>query len=169
VIYNLFGWPATSMVPVLGRDRLLLGPEGVGFLTSADGVGAFAGALFLAMRLAPGWHARAYVASVAAYLLASISFALATDPILAGGAMLMTGLSGGAFATLQPTLVYLAAPPEMRSRALGVLSVCVGTGPVGFLWLGWLANQIGAAEALVITGTLGLLALAATQPLWRRI
>ena len=169
IIYNVFAWPFTSMIPVIGRDRLLLGPEGVGFLTSIDGVGAFAGALLLAMWLSPSWHARAYVGSVAAYLLGSIAFALAPDPILASTAMLVTGLSGGAFATFQATIVYLAAAPEMRSRALGVLSVCVGTGPIGFLWLGWLANQVGAADAMVITAGLGLLALAATQPLWRRI
>ena len=34
VIYNVFGWPATSMVPVLGKDLLLLGPEGVGLLAA---------------------------------------------------------------------------------------------------------------------------------------
>jgi hypothetical protein len=83
--------------------------------------------------------------------------------------LLLTGLAGAAFATLQATIVYLAAPAEMRSRALGVLSVCVGSGPIGFLWLGWLADRIGAADALLITAAAGLLALAATQPLWRRI
>jgi MFS family permease len=169
IIYNVFAWPATSMIPVIGRDRLLLGPDGVGFLTSLDGVGAFAGALFLAMRLAPGWHARFYVGSVAGYLVGSIALAFAPGPILAGAALLVIGLSGGAFATLQATIVYLAAAPEMRSRALGVLSVCVGTGPIGFLWLGWLADRTGASEAMAITGVLGLLALAVAQPLWRRI
>jgi hypothetical protein len=57
----------------------------------------------------------------------------------------------------------------MRSRILGVLSVCIGTGPIGFLWLGWLADWIGAPLATTVTGTMGLLALAATFPLWRRI
>ena len=69
VIYNVFAWPFTSMIPVIGRDRLLLGPEGVGILTSFDGVGAFVGALVLALWLTPGWHARAYVGGVAVYLL----------------------------------------------------------------------------------------------------
>jgi MFS family permease len=169
VIYNVFAWPFTSMIPVLARDRLLLGPEGVGILTSFDGIGAFAGALVLAMCLTPGWHARAYVGGVAVYLLGVVAFALAPSPVLAGGALLLTGLSGAAFATLQATIVYLGAPTEMRSRVLGVLSVCVGTGPIGFVWLGWLADRIGAADAMVITGAAGLLALAATQPLWRRI
>lgn len=169
VIYNVFAWPFTSMIPVIGRDRLLLGPEGVGLLTSVDGVGAFTGALVLALWLAPGWHARAYVGGVATYLVGLIAFALAPTPLLASAALLVTGLSGAAFSTLQATLVYLAAPVDMRSRILGVLSVCIGTGPIGFVWLGWLADAIGAPEATAITGAMGLLALAATWPLWRRI
>jgi MFS family permease len=169
VIYNVFAWPFTSMIPVIARDRLQLGPEGVGILTSFDGIGAFAGAFVLALWLTPGWHARGYVGGVAVYLAGVIAFALSPSPVLAGAALLLTGLAGAAFSTLQATIVYLAAPVEMRSRVLGVLSVCIGTGPIGFLWLGWLANQIGAAEALQVTAGLGLLALAATQPLWRRI
>jgi len=169
VIYNVFAWPFTSMIPVIGRDQLLLGPEGVGLLTSVDGVGAFTGALVLALWLTPGWHARAYVGGTAAFLVGLIAFALAPTPLLAGAALLLTGLSGAAFSTLQATLVYLAAPVDMRSRILGVLSVCIGTGPIGFVWLGWLADLIGAPEATAITGMIGLLALAATWPLWRRI
>jgi MFS family permease len=169
IIYNVFAWPFTSMIPVIGRDRLLLGPEGVGILTSVDGVGAFAGALMLALWLTPGWHARAYIGGVAVYLLAVIAFALAPTPMLAGIAMLATGLSGAAFATLQATIVYLAAPIEMRSRILGVLSVCIGTGPIGFVWLGWLADRIGAPNATAVTGVIGLLALAVTWSMWRRI
>jgi hypothetical protein len=82
---------------------------------------------------------------------------------------MITGLSGAAFSTLQATTVYLAAPIEMRSRIMGVLSVCIGTGPIGFVWLGWLADRIGAPHATAMTGTMGLVALAATWPLWRRI
>lgn len=169
IIYNVFAWPFTSMIPVIGRDQLRLGPEGVGLLTSVDGVGAFAGALLLALWLVPGWHARAYVGGTAAYLVGVIAFALSATPLLAGVALLVTGVGGAAFATLQATLVYLAAPGHMRSRIMGVLSVCIGTGPAGFVWLGWLADRIGAPEATAITGVMGLGALAATWPLWRRI
>src|SRR5437868_3744502 len=41
VVFNIFGWPFISMIPVIGRDQLALGPEGVGLLTGIDGVGAF--------------------------------------------------------------------------------------------------------------------------------
>jgi MFS family permease len=169
VVFNIFGWPFTSMIPVIGRDQLALGPEGIGLLTSIDGVGAFVGALVLAWRLAPRFHAATYVGGVALYQLGIIVFALAPGVVPAAVALLLTGLAGAAFATLQATLVYLAAPIEMRSRIMGVLSVCIGTGPLGFLWLGWLANRIGAPEATAVTGALGLAALLALRPLWRTI
>jgi len=169
VIYNVFAWPFTSMIPVIGRDRLHLGPEGVGLLATMDGVGAFAGALLLALWLLPKWYGRAYLGGVVCYLVAVVLFALLQSPVLAGAALLVTGLGGAGFATMQTTLVYLAAPPEMRSRLLGVLTVCIGTGPVGFLWLGWLADRIGAPDATAVTAVLGLLALAATSRWWKEI
>jgi MFS family permease len=169
VIYNVFAWPFTSMIPVIGRDRLHLGPEGVGLLATMDGVGAFAGALLLALWLLPKWYGRAYLGGVVCYLVAVVLFALLQSPALAGAALLVTGLGGAGFATMQTTLVYLAAPPEMRSRLLGVLTVCIGTGPVGFLWLGWLADRIGAPDATAVTAVLGLLALAATSRWWKEI
>ena len=168
-IFNIFGWPFTSMIPVIGRDQLMLGPDGIGILTSVDGVGACIGALALAWFLTPRWHRAGYVGGVALYLLALSAFALAPAPVPAGIALLITGIGGAGFATLQTTIVYLAAPVEMRSRILGVLSVCIGTGPIGFLWLGWLAERIGAPEATAVTGAMGLAALALTWPLWRRI
>ena len=169
VIFNVFAWPFTSMIPVIGRDRLLLGPEGVGILASLDGIGAFFGALLLALWLTPRWYGRAYVGGVIVYMIMLIVFAVVTVPAVAGAALLLTGLGGAGFSTMQATLVYLAAPPEMRSRILGVLSVCIGTGPIGFIWLGWLADVIGAHNATAVTGMMGLLALAGTWRLWRTI
>ena len=169
VIYNIFAWPFTSMIPVIGRDRLNLGPEGVGLLATMDGIGAFAGALLVALWLIPRWYGQAYLYGVVSYLIMVVIFALVQSPALAGAALLLTGLGGAAFATMQATLVYLAAPVEMRSRILGVLTVCIGTGPIGFVWLGWLADRIGSHDATAVTGILGLLAMAATWRWWKEI
>src|SRR5262249_40894924 len=130
---------------------------------------AFAAVLAMALWLRPGWYRVGYVGGVALYLAALIAFALAPGFMVAGAALLLTGVSGASYAALQATIVYLAAPAEMRSRLMGVLSVCIGTGPIGFVWLGWLAERVGASWATAITGGLGLLALAATRPLWRMI
>ncbi|HXT79785.1 MAG TPA: hypothetical protein VN702_09480, partial [Acetobacteraceae bacterium] len=150
-------------------DRLGLGPEGVGILASMDGVGAFCGAILLALWLRPAWYGRAYLGGVTAYMVMLTVFALIPQPLIAGLALVFTGLGGAGFSTMQATLVYLAAPPEMRSRILGVLSVCIGIGPVGFVGLGLLADAIGAHWATAVTGVTGLLVLALTRPLWRAI
>jgi predicted MFS family arabinose efflux permease len=169
VIYNVFGWPFTSMVPVIGRDQLSLGPEGVGVLSSMDGIGAFVGAVLMAMFCRAAFYRTAYVGGVTLYMVMLIAFALIPLPAFAGSALLFTGLGGAGFSIMQATLVYLSAPPEMRSRMLGVLSVCIGIGPVGFVALGMLADAIGAPWATATSGIAGLLMMALTRPLWRAI
>jgi MFS family permease len=169
VIYNVFGWPFTSMIPVIGQDNLHLGASGIGMLASVDGIGAFCGAIAMAVYSKPPLYARLYVGGVVAYLVMLIVFALAPSLPIAGTALLLTGVSNAAFSVMQATLIYLAAPPEMRSRMYGVLSVCIGSGPIGFLSLGLLADAIGAAWATAATGAAGLLVLAATWKWWRRI
>ncbi|HEY3847619.1 MAG TPA: MFS transporter [Acetobacteraceae bacterium] len=169
IIFNVFGWPFTSMVPVIGRDRLGLDPGGVGLLASMDGIGAFCGAILAAMFLRPAWHGRVYVGGVTLYMMMLTVFGLVPNPLIAGSALLFTGLGGAGFSIMQATLVYLAAPPDMRSRLLGVLSLCIGAGPVGFVGLGLLADAIGADWATAATGMTGLLVLASTRPWWRAI
>jgi MFS family permease len=169
IIYNVFGWPFTSMVPVIGQAHLGLDPGGIGLLASMDGVGAFCGAVLAAMFLRAAWYGRVYVGGVTLYLVMVTVFGLAPNPLIAGSALLMTGLGGAGFSIMQATLVYLAAPPDMRSRLLGVLSLCIGVGPAGFLGLGVLADAIGADWATAATGITGLFVLALTRPLWRAI
>jgi MFS family permease len=169
VIYNTFGWPFTSMIPVIGQDNLGLAAVGIGVLASMDGVGAFCGAIAIALCAKPSHFARLFIGGVAIYLLMLPVFALAPDPSLAGFVLLLTGLANSGFSIMQATLVYLAAPPEMRSRVFGVLSVCIGVGMIGFLHLGWLAGMIGATWAIVMIGVEGLAAMLLTRRWWRAI
>ena len=167
VLYNVFGWPFTSLIPVIGHDSLHLGPGGIGVLASMSGVGAFGGALLIAAFATPVHFTRLYLGGVLLYLFMQIGFALMWQPLFAGAALLMTGLCNAGFSTMQATLVYLAAPAEMRSRIYGVLSVCIGLSPLGFLHLGLLAGLIGAPAATVASGIEGLVVLALSWPLWR--
>ena len=169
VIYNTFGWPFTSMIPVIGQDNLGLGAAGIGLLASMDGVGAFCGAIAIALCAKPPHFARLYVGGVALYLLMLPVYALAPGPLLAGSVLLLTGLANSGFSIMQATLVYLAAPPEMRGRVFGVLSVCIGVGMIGFLHLGWLASIIGATWAIVTIGAEGLVALLLTRRWWHAV
>ena len=169
VIYNTFGWPFTSMIPVVGQDNLQLGAVGIGILASMDGVGAFCGAVAIALWAKPRVFARLYTGGVLIYLVMLPVFALSPYPVLAGAVLLTTGLANAGFSIMQATLVYLSAPPEMRSRIYGVLSVCIGVGMVGFIHIGLLAGLIGAPWATVVSGIEGLAAMALTRRYWRAI
>ncbi len=96
-----------------------------------------------------------------------VGFALMSQPLLAGAFLTGDGLSGACFAVMQTTLLYRAVTPDMRSRMLGLLSVSIGVGPIGFLQVGLLAELLGAKTAIIIIAIEGLIALALTFPLWR--
>src|SRR5438045_8459999 len=113
-----------------------------------DGIGACCGALLIAFFARPVHYTRLYVGGVIGYLVMLIVFALAPSVPLAGAALLLTGLTGSAFSVMQATLIYLAAPAEMRSRMYGVLSVCIGVGPPRFLGLSLSADAMGAPARL---------------------
>jgi MFS family permease len=169
LLFNLFGWPCTSMIPVIGKDRLELGPQGVGLLAGMDGVGAFLGAVTIALLARPQHYKAIYLGGISLFLAMTVGFALATGPLLAGAALVLSGVGGAGFAIMQPTLVFLATPAEMRSRVLGLLSVCIGLGPIGFLVLGGLAEVVGASAATAMMALAGLAAIAATRRWWKHI
>ncbi len=166
VIFNVFGWPFTSMIPVIGTDYLNLGPRGVGLLASCEGVGGLTGALLIASLARPAWYGRVYVGSVALYLVMLIGFATAPAIPVAAVSLFMSGMFGAGFAVMQATLVYRSAPVEMRARLLGVVSVCIGMGPLGFLYLGFLADVLTPRVGTVLLGVQGMLAFLLTRRYW---
>ncbi|WP_158287605.1 MFS transporter [Falsiroseomonas bella] len=167
IVFNLSAWPCTSMIPVIGQSGLGLGPEGVGILASMDGLGALVGAALVGAFVAPHRHAAIYVGGTIIYLAMMAGFALSPSPLLAGLLLVAVGVGGAGFASMQATLIYLSAPPEQRSRALGVLSTAIGTGLLGFLQLGLLAESLGAATATAVVCAQGILVLAATWSVWK--
>jgi MFS family permease len=169
VTYNVFGWPFTSMIPVIGQDSLHLTPGGIGILASMTGVGSFFGAVAIALCVRQRHFTRLYVGAVLSYMTVMMGVALAPEAFLAGSALLATGLANSGFSVMQATLIYLAAPAEMRSRLYGVLSLCIGSGLVGFINIGLMAEWIGAPHATVLSGIEGLVVMALTWRWWREI
>ena len=167
MIFNLFAWPCTSMIPVIGEASLHLGPTGIGAVASMEGLGALLGAMLIGVGVRMQHYPAVYAGGTALYLAMMVAFALAPSAVPAGAALFLVGIGGAGFATMQATLTYLAVPAPLRGRALGVLSTAIGTGLLGFLQLGLLAEWLDAPRATALVGTEGLLALLATLRLWR--
>jgi MFS family permease len=167
IIFNIFCWPAISMVPVIAQERLKLGTEGTGLLASMDGLGSLLGAIgltLLARRLRNG---PVYMLGTGLFLLMLPVFALSTQAWLSALALIAIGAGQGAFAVMQSTLVFLSAPPGRRLEAMGVMTTCIGIAPVGFILFGWLAEWLGAPGAAIACSVGGLATLALTWPVWK--
>lgn len=167
IVFNIFGFPFTSMIPILGRDTLGLTPSLVGFLSSLEGAGAFAGGMVIAMMAKPEYYGRIFVSGVLIHLTLilylSILAAVAGGPnhsfVAATMTLVCMGFAMSGFAAMQSTLTYFHADAEYRSRVLGVVALCIGTGPLGFLNVGWLAEHYGLPTALATMSLEGLFAM----------
>jgi MFS family permease len=166
VVVNLWGFAYITMVPVIGERALGLSPVLIGVLMSTEGLGAVIGALLVARYDRPGQYTRIYTGSSAAFLLGVLAFALSTSFPLSLALILFCGIGIAGFAVMQSTIVFLAAPAAMRSRAMGLLTVAIGAGPIGMLFVGVLANWLGAPAAVACIALQGLLALGLAAWYW---
>ena len=165
-IFNVFGWPFTSMIPVLASDALHLGNQDVGLLASCEGVGGLVGAILFASFAKPAWYGRIYVGAVVTYLATAVGFAHAHSVTLAALLLLTNGLGAVGFAVMQTTLIYRDSPVAQRARLLGVLTACIGVGPIGFFYIGVLADALSPPIATLAMALQGLVALALTRRYW---
>jgi MFS family permease len=166
VIVNLWGFAYITMVPVIGERALGLSPVLIGVLMSTEGLGAVIGALLVARYDRPGQYTRIYTGSSAAFLLGVLAFALSTWFPLSLALILLCGIGIAGFAVMQSTIVFLAAPVAVRSRIMGLLTVAIGAGPIGMLYVGVLADWLGASAAVACLAVQGLIALALAAWYW---
>ena len=75
VVFNLFGFPVTAIVPVIGEDILGLSDLPLGFLASAEGAGALVSALLIATFATPKQFKHLYFYGVFVYLNMVLLFA----------------------------------------------------------------------------------------------
>ncbi|MEO6623460.1 MAG: MFS transporter [Burkholderiaceae bacterium] len=169
IIFNIFGWPYSSMVPVIATADFQMSPNGVGLVASCEGLGGLLAALVFTRFARAQWYGRIYVGATALYFVTMLGFAATRLVPVAVVLLLLNGVCGVGFGVMQATLVYRLSPVEMRTRLLGVLSVCIGTSPIGFLYVGFLADLLTPRVATLAIALQGLLALLLTRRYWAEI
>ncbi len=166
VAMNIFGFPYGAMVPVIGDQVLGKDAVATGMLLSADAGGALLGALIIANLARPHRFARIYFFGSCIFLCAVFTFSLSQTYSLSLAMLFLAGLGVAGFAAMQSTIIFTAAPPEMRGRLMGVLAVCIGSNPIGVLQVGLLADWFGGAMSVSIMACEGLAALLVAALIW---
>lgn len=172
IVMNALAFPAQQFIPAIGRDHLLVGATLVGLLAAAEGLGQMAGATLMAFSRNFRRHGLVFVIGSVVALLVAMAFVWSPWYGLAFALLTIGGMGQAGFGTMQSAITMLSAPPAMRGRMMGLLSVCIGTGtPLGTLEIGALALVFGTQWSISANALAGLLlltpALVLTPLLWR--
>lgn len=160
IVMNGLVFPYQQILPVFARDVLGVGPELLGVLVAAGGLGTLVGALWTAGQREFAAHRQVFVAgSMLAGLLVVVQ-SFSSGYLLALPIQFAIGIAEAGFGTMQSTIVLLAAHERARGRVLGILSVCIGTNPLGALGVGFVTTYIGAPLAFGASAALALLLMA---------
>ncbi len=160
IIMNLFVFSYMQMVPVIAVDVLRVGPGLVGLLMGVDGFGSLMGSVLIASSGNMRHHGRVYLFGSTIAIVALLLFSLSRSYALSFGILLVLGLGGAGFGTMQSLIVMLVCREEMRGRALGVVSLAIGTGPLGLLMTGAVADWLTPSTAIGLNAVAGLVLMA---------
>ena len=155
---STFGMPYTTLLPEVAGKVLRGGPHLLGWLTTAGGVGALAGALYLAGRSSVLGLGRVIGATTAATGVALIAFSFARAQWLA---IVLLAVVGGTFMITTAscnTILQTLLPEALRGRVMALYTVAfLGTAPIGSLLAGALAARAGTPITILV-GAVGCVA-----------
>jgi predicted MFS family arabinose efflux permease len=168
LVYNLLCWPFIGMVPVIGQKDFTLTPALIGALSACDGIGGTIGAIIVGLLATPRTLFRVYYLGTLACLALMLGLAPHLTVGVAVAILLAVGVAAAAFSSTQYALVYNMAPPAMRGRATGMLSIFIGSSMLGHWHAGLLFERLGSITAMKVMGCEGLAAMLVLAALWWR-
>jgi MFS family permease len=146
-----FGTPAVTLAPLFARKLLHVGPEGLGGMLSAVGLGAAASALLLASRGDFRNKGRAVIGAASGFALSLLGLAVSRQYALSLAFLALLGASMSSSASLINTLLQTSAPDRLRGRVISLYALAwLGLVPVGNLQAGAVAERFGPAAALFV-------------------
>jgi MFS family permease len=155
---SCFGTSYLALMPAFAQDILHQGAAALGYLISAFGVGAIAGAALLS-RL-PERHLALTPTIMAVLLGASlIAFANAHSLLVAILFVVPTGFAYLGIAVSSNTQVQMLAEDRMLGRAMAFYAMgALGSPPLGALLLGYISEATGVPNAFMLSGAICLIA-----------
>ncbi|KQW77772.1 MFS transporter [Devosia sp. Root413D1] len=157
---------AVALLPIYAKDILHAGPQELGFLRAAPGIGAIAMALFLTRFPIRDHAGKLLFLFVGLFGAFTVLFGFSTTVWISVPALALVGASDMVSVTIRETIMQLWTPEEVRGRVNAVNSVFIGaSNELGEFRAGTVAHLIGPVPAVVIGG-FGSIAIAV---LWSRL
>ncbi len=159
-IISFFGFPYISFLPVYARDILKTGAAGLGLLMGCAGLGAFTGAISLAIRGDFTKKGILLATSGITFSSALLIFSLSTTVWLSYVMLFFVGWGAISQIATANSLLQLTAPDRLRGRVMSSFTmVFLGMTTVGNFVIGSLAVYVGTQAALAIGAKFCLLGI----------
>ncbi|MEI9478371.1 MAG: MFS transporter [Deltaproteobacteria bacterium] len=172
-LISLMGMPYTTLMPIFARDILHGGPQTLGFLLGAVGVGAVTGGFYLASRKSVLGLGRIIVMASIFFGIGLIGFSFSRVFLLSLALMVFVGFGMMVQFASSNTVLQTLVEEDKRGRVMSFYTMAVmGMMPFGSLLAGTLAHTIGAPQTVLIGGMcclVGALLFARKLPLLRSL
>jgi MFS family permease len=167
-VVALLASPFIALVPAMAHRLTNNGARGIASataaLTTAQGLGAVAGAVAMAPLAARFGRGRMLTSNLTALPAVLAVYGFAPSLVLAVPALFLVGLVYINVLSGLSTVVQLRAPAELRGRVLSLYLVALGVSyPVGSLLQGPLADSLGLAWTTAGAGALLAIVLGAAR------
>lgn len=156
---------AVALLPVYVKDILHAGPQELGALRAAPGIGAIVMALYLTRFPIRDNAGKVLFLFVGLFGVFTVAFGLSTTVWISIPALVLVGAADMVSVTIRETIMQLWTPEAVRGRVNAVNSVFVGaSNELGEFRAGTVAHFIGPVAAVVVGG-FGAIAIAV---IWSR-
>jgi len=171
-LMSLMGLPYIVLMPIVATDVLGGGAHLNGYLMSASGVGALAGAIYLARRKNVIGLGRVIAIAAFGFGAGLVAFSQSTNVYLSMPLLVVVGFTMILQMAASNTVIQTLVDEDKRGRVMSFYTMAFfGTAPFGSLIAGALAKSLGAPDTLLVGGIaciLGSAAFARVLPELRR-
>jgi MFS family permease len=152
-LVSFMGMPYTVLMPIFAKNILHGGAYTYGFLTASSGIGALAGAVYLASRRNVLGLGRIIIWASASFGLGLIGFALSQNLWLSLLALLLAGFGMMVQMAAGNTILQTIVDEDKRGRVMSFYSMAfLGMVPFGSLFAGSLAGLLGVQGTVLVGG-----------------
>ena len=152
-LFAVFFGGATALLPYFSDQILKTGPEGLGILRSAPGIGAIMVMLiinFIPMKKQQG---KIMLLCVGGFGLMMIVFGLSTFFWISFAALLISGILDGISVIVRSTVLQLKTPEAMKGRVSSLNSIfIISSNELGAFESGFASRLMGVVPAVVFGG-----------------
>ncbi len=153
LVSKVFATPYQTLTPVFQKDVFGVGPEGLGLLMAAPGVGAVAATLIVT-GLAGKMRHRGLLLVGSLCLLGILLVVFSTTRSMELALLALAGVGGSQtfFNVLSLTMLQLLVPDALRGRVVSLYMLDHGLTPAGALMAGVATAYVGAPVTMAVMG-----------------